>query len=74
MKGKLMTAPDDVDEETRRVWGFLGNMPIGHSTLTRKQLKSLLLKTDGSIICNGRLRDICSKHIGAGVYKVWTER
>ena len=64
----------EVDEETNRVWGFLGSMPAGHSTLTRKQLKSLLLKTDGSIICYGQLRDICSKHIGAGVYKVWTKR
>ena len=64
----------EVDEETRRDWGFLGNMPIGHSTLETKQLKSLLLATDGSIICCGQLRDICSKHIGAGVHKVWTER
>ncbi len=64
----------EIDTETKRVWDFLASMPIGHSTLTTAQLKALLLKTNGAVICNGRLRDICSKKLGAGVHKVWTEK
>ena len=64
----------EIDAETSRVWDFLANMPVGHSTLESAQLKALLSKTGGTIISNGRLRDICSKHLGVGVHKVWTER
>jgi len=43
---------------------------IANTTMTRKDLKELLLTTNGKIISCGRLRTIKSKHIGAGVYFV----
>ena len=43
------------------------------TTMTRKELRVLLLSTDGKIITYGRLRSIKSKHIGAGVYEVTLE-
>ena len=65
---------NEVDAETKRTWGNLCSMAVSHSTLTKKQLKSLLLATGGQVICCGHLRDICSKHLGVEVYKVWTEK
>jgi hypothetical protein len=50
----------------------LYTMPrYANCTITRKQLRETLLDTNGSIIANGKLWDIKSKHIGAGIYKVW---
>ena len=40
------------------------------STLTRKQLRETLLDTDGYVMACGRLWDIKSKHLGAGVYRI----
>ncbi len=40
-------------------------------TKTRKELKQLLLETQGWMFYNGYMWDINSKHLGAGVYKVW---
>lgn len=45
-----------------------------NTTMTRKQLKETLLATDGWIIACGYLYDIQSKHIGAGVYKVFLKK
>ena len=42
-------------------------------TITKAELKEILLKTDGWIMAQGRLHDIKSKHLGAGVYRVWLE-
>ena len=39
-------------------------------TIDRKGLKELLLNTGDNIIACGRLYDIVTKHLGAGVYKV----
>jgi hypothetical protein len=40
------------------------------TTMPRKQLQSVLLASDGAIIACGRLWDIVSKNLGAGVYRV----
>jgi hypothetical protein len=50
---------------------FCYSAPGYTSTLTRKQLKETLLATDGRVFCQGMMCDIKSKHIGAGVYRVW---
>ena len=42
-------------------------------TLTRAELRVFLLKTDGWIMRDGRLCDIKSRHLGAGVYRVTAE-
>lgn len=42
-------------------------------TMRKKELQNFLLEHDGKILAQGRLRSIKSKHIGAGVYEVWTE-
>lgn len=43
-------------------------------TIERKDLKAVLLETNGSIIACGRLWDIKNKHLGAGVYKIYLKR
>ncbi len=42
-------------------------------TVTRKDLKDILLKTDGKILSQGRMRTLKSKHLGAGVYRITLE-
>jgi hypothetical protein len=49
---------------------FYNNPTIARETMTRKDLKELLLSTGGSVMIHGRLWDIKSKNLGAGVYKV----
>lgn len=39
-------------------------------TITGKELKELLLATDGWAIIQGRMMRIKSKHLGVGVYKI----
>ena len=39
-------------------------------TIDKKELKELLLNTGSDIIACGRLYDIITKHLGAGVYKI----
>lgn len=43
------------------------------TTCDRKALKALLLLTHGWTMAQGRSCNIRSKHLGAGVYKVWLE-
>jgi len=47
---------------------------IANMTMTRKDLKELLLESDGWIIACGRTYDIKSKSMGAGVYRVSLEK
>ena len=49
---------------------FFSNPEVAHQTLTRKELQSLLLNTGGKIISCGRLRELKSRHLGAGIYEV----
>ncbi len=44
------------------------------AVMDRKDLKELLLKTEGFCIALGRSWDIVSKPLGAGVYKVSLKR
>ena len=53
----------------------LGNnfyiMPkYANTTMTRKELRETLLDTDGKILTCGRMWDIVSKNLCAGIYKV----
>lgn len=56
----------------------VGNLPytfftspeIARTTMSRKDVKELLLSCDGKIISCGRLRTLRTKHIGAGIYEV----
>ena len=43
---------------------------IANTTMSRSDLKELLLSTDGWILTNGRMWDIKSKPMGAGVHRV----
>ena len=43
---------------------------IASQTVTRKELKQMLLDTGGKILTCGRLREIQSKHLGVGVYRI----
>lgn len=56
--------------EVNRQLNFLAGMPGGHTTMTRKDVKELLLETGGNMLACGRLYDIVAKDIGAGVYRV----
>jgi len=47
---------------------------IAHTTMDNKDLKELLLTTGSNIIACGRLYDIKTKPLGAGVYKIWLKR
>jgi len=47
---------------------------IAKTTMDRKDLKELLLETEGWVIACGRMYDIESKDIGAGVYRVRLKR
>jgi len=50
---------------------FLASMPgLAHTTMTREQLRKLLMETGGQLMANGKLWNITSKHIGAGIYRV----
>jgi len=56
--------------EQHRQLNFLAGMPCGHTTMTHDDLRTVLLETGGNMLACGRLYDIVSKPIGAGVYKV----
>ena len=56
--------------ESERVLRFLASCPAGHATVERKELRELLLYTDGTMMARGRLYTIKAKHVGAGVYDV----
>jgi hypothetical protein len=43
---------------------------IAQATMARKDLKELLLDTGGKVLTCGQFRQIKTKHLGAGVYRV----
>jgi len=47
---------------------------LAHTTMATKELKETLLHTEGSILACGRMWDIVSKHLGAGVHKITLKR
>jgi hypothetical protein len=62
-----------MDAEAYRVLNFLAAMPTGTSTVTKKQLKEILTSTGGWMLACGAAYDICSKHLGVGIYKIYLE-
>ena len=58
-----------LDRKTLTLW----SSSDANITLTRAELRAFLLKTDGWIMRDGRLCDIKSRHLGAGVYRVTAE-
>ena len=66
---------NDVGMEVEQTLRFLANMPgVGRTTMTKKPLRALLLRTDGVLLAQGYAWDILTHHIGAGVYRVTTRR
>jgi hypothetical protein len=49
----------------------LSSMPAWNTTTT-KEVARKLLKSE-LIVCNGDIRDVKVKHLGLGVYKVYSE-
>lgn len=47
---------------------------LANTVMTHEDLKELLLETGGTIIASGRLYDIESKLLGAGIYRVTLKR
>jgi len=60
--------------ESEDVLKHLASMPgLGHSSVTKAQLWEIMLSTGGELLLAGRIYDITSKHLGAGVYRVCTK-
>lgn len=51
----------------------LASMPQAHVTMTRDDVKAMLLGTGGNMLARGTLYDFKCRDIGAGVYKVTLE-
>ena len=58
-----------LDHKTLTLW----SSSDANITLTRAELRAFLLSTDGWILRAGRLCDIKSRHLGAGIYRVTAE-
>ena len=52
---------------TQHLWSMPG---LSNMTMRTKQLRAFLEATGGTAMARGRLWDIESKHLGAGVYRV----
>lgn len=59
--------------EARKAADFLAGLPSGSTTLRSTDTTSLLLESGGQILARGRLYNIVSKHLGAGVYRITLE-
>jgi len=63
---------EDMGKEAKELYDSLGYHPgIRKITAETKAVRELLLATDAQTLLNGKLWNIESKSIGAGVYKVW---
>jgi len=56
--------------EVHRQLNFLASMPVGTTTMERKEVKEMMLETGGNMLACGRLYDIVATNVGAGVYRV----
>ena len=61
---KVLVTSDHVDIR------HLYSSSIAEMTVTRSQLRRVLLDTGGTIIRAGNLCDLVAKHLGAGVYRL----
>lgn len=59
-----------MSNEVHRIMSFLCSMAAATSTTDRKTAKEILMSE--TLFCNGELREIKVKHLGVGVYKVFT--
>ncbi len=57
--------------EVSRILGNLSSMP-GWNTTTDKATAKKVLESEW-VFCNGDMRDIRVKHLGLGVYKIFSE-
>lgn len=67
MSGKKQADPARVSQ----IINFLCGMPGGHTTDNLATAKAVL--EHDTIFCNGLLRQIRTKHLGCGVYRIFTE-
>lgn len=56
--------------EARRQLNFLASLPSGNTTVAKDDLRDILMETGGNMLARGRLYDIHSKHLGAGIYRL----
>ena len=67
-----MNPKEGMSEKTKKLYDALGVYPgIRKLTAETKTVRELLLSTDGQTLLNGKLWDIHTSNMGAGVYKVW---
>lgn len=60
-----------MDPEMHRQLNYLAACPDhGHTTMSREDVKTLLLRTGGNMLACGRLYDFVVKEIGAGVCRI----
>ena len=67
---KPAAATPEWTKEAIHVAQYLAGNPNGTTTMTIADYRSLMLNTDGRIMACGRLYDIESKSMGAGVFRV----
>jgi len=69
-----MNPKEGMSIEAKELYDALGSYPgIRKLTAKTKTVRELLLNTNGQTPLNGKLWNIESRNIGAGVYKVWLE-
>lgn len=56
--------------EAKRQLNFLASLPSGNTTVMKDDLRDIMMETGGNMLACGRLYDIKSKHLGAGVYRI----
>ena len=59
-------------DKFNHLWSSVGGIG-GTCTASKKELRGFLEQNGGDVMKNGWLHDVKSKHLGAGVYKVWLE-
>lgn len=66
---------DTLTKEANKIIDHLVAFPsAARPTVSTETLRSLLLYTEGWIVAHGVMYDINSKHLGAGIHRVWLER
>ena len=67
-----MNPKEGMSAEAKELYDALGSYP-GTRKLTAKTktVQELLLNTNGQTLLNGKLWEIKTSNLGAGVYKVW---
>lgn len=62
------------DPEYRLPDIFYSMPKMASAALTRRQLREILLTTNGKILACGYMWEIVQKHLGAGIYRVTLKR